>query len=402
MTQQILSKEKFLEIWDTLERLHGSDIEDQEIKKQLEQKYGKTLYHDISKEDFEKEKQKVLKRLPALSKNELTYEIYRLFALFKDAHTRLYLGGWMDSNVEKKFLDLQLMEIDNKFYIVGINKENKNLLLKEIQAINDVPINKLIKKAKPMIPAETEQYKRYNLFSNSNFKQAHFLKALGLNNVENGVKITVDNKLYDVTYNSGKFVRSDLFKIPYSYGFERKNGIGFLGYYISSESKDYPIKDFCQDLDKNLKKEESIIVDLRGNPGGKSLYFEQIVEVLKKKQINGCFLTDGGTFSAGTWAAMECKKLGLVNIGEEWGEPIRRFGDCPNITEIPELDLCFTVSERYFDLGVACDVTNATNKPDIEIHNTIEDYRNNYDRVLETAIACIKENELKEEKVFKK
>ena len=123
--------------------------------------------------------------------------------------------------------------------------------------------------------------------------------------------------------------------------------------------------------------------------------------MLEKKQVVGCFLTNGGTFSAGTWAAMDCKKLGLVNIGEEWGEPVKRFGDCPNITKIPELDLCFTVSEKYFDLGAECGVKNATNKPDIEVFNTVEDLKNGKDTVLDAAIEFVR-NQNEEEISLKK
>lgn len=384
---QLLTNEKFLKIFDIVEKLHGSAMVD---RNEFEKKFGKTLYHSISKEDFELEKQKVLKRLPKLSKNELAFEIYRLFALFKDAHTRLYpSSNFMDDDYVRKFLDLQLIELDNKFYVAGINKENKNLLLQQVEAINDVPINLLVKKAKTMISAETEQYKRINVFSNTNFKNARFLEILGLEDVENGVEITVDGKKYDVSYNTS-FVKADLFKIPYFYGFERKDGIAFLGYYIANEDKNYPIKKFCDDLKNNLQHGESVIIDLRNNPGGSSRYFDEIAKVLKEKEVVGCFLTNGGTFSAGTWAAMMCKKLGLVNVGEEWGEPTKRFGDCPNRTKIEELDLVFTVSEKYFDLNEAMDLPSATNKPEIEVHNSIEDLRKNFDRVLQTAISYIK------------
>ena len=101
--KQIITNEEFLNIFDTVEKLHGRKIE-----KSNKDKNKSTLYHSISKQDFEQEKQKVLNNLPKLTKSELTYEIYRLFALFKDAHTAPFTTKY---NI---FVYLQMEMIDNK------------------------------------------------------------------------------------------------------------------------------------------------------------------------------------------------------------------------------------------------------------------------------------------------
>ena len=84
------NKEKVIEIFRLLEENHIN------------------LYHDITKEDFEKELNKILEIADNLDDIHFDAEVSKLFSLFKDAHTMYPIS---DRYVEKC-----IKLINNKYY----------------------------------------------------------------------------------------------------------------------------------------------------------------------------------------------------------------------------------------------------------------------------------------------
>ncbi len=97
----LISNKEFLQIFDNVENEHPN------------------LYHDISKEGFVKQLNKVADKVETMDKPKLTFELCRLFALFKDGHTRIY-------EIDEQSFTYKLMAVQDKIYIAGI-KKNYNL-----------------------------------------------------------------------------------------------------------------------------------------------------------------------------------------------------------------------------------------------------------------------------------
>lgn len=99
-------------------------------------------------------------------------------------------------------------------------------------------------------------------------------------------------------------------------------------------------------------------------------------------------LTNNGTFSAaqGFASAYKCYGQGTI-IGEETGGATVNFGDV-HVFELPHTRLKVMTSwEQAFS---SCGIDNQRGViPDFEVQNSIEDYINNNDRVLEFTLNLI-------------
>ena len=109
------------------------------------------LFHSIDKEYFNKAKHQVIRNSNSLKPIEFDYEMKKLFALFKDAHTT-----FGSINQQLQLLDVSFDIIDGKTYIITFDGTNKNI--EEVKAINGVKIEEILKRIELITPFETKEW----------------------------------------------------------------------------------------------------------------------------------------------------------------------------------------------------------------------------------------------------
>ena len=122
-----------------------------EVFKKLEENHL-FLYHDITKEEFEKHKQKFLKNVDSLDELHFEAGMFRLFALFKDAHTT-YKGFDLES------IGVPVYNIKNDFYIYDDSVKK----FKKIKKVNGFDIKLVIKKMKQLISFEVKTWANFKI-----------------------------------------------------------------------------------------------------------------------------------------------------------------------------------------------------------------------------------------------
>ena len=345
------------------------------------------LYHDIKKEDFLKEKEKVLNSLENKSRNEIVCEVMHLFALFKDAHTNFNFYNFKNHDV----VDCDIININKDFYL-------KNDKYEKILKINGFDIEKVIDKAKGYISYEVEPY----LWQQLRFylRSREFLNGLGLGGEEEIVYSTESGD-----YHISK--SQPLQKPPEKfYEFEDDGGILYIDYKKCADMEDYPFSKFVEDIKHYYKMPpKACLLDLRKNSGGNSSIINPLISYLKDNKIKTYVLMGQKTFSSGIFAMAHCKYyLDAILLGKCAGQPTNSYGEV--VYDDINGELYFNYSIKYFDFAPSV-ANNAPKeykhyvenvfdylgaiKPDIEISENIEDYNNGVDGQKRDALSLIRQ-----------
>ena len=338
------------------------------------EKEHKNLYHDISKEELQKYIAS-LEDFNNLSSVEFDYEMLKLFALFKDAHTYYYVP-W-------KKMDKKLMFLNNKFYVYVDDK------WKEIVTINGLSTEILYKKLVPLMNYETTEWLYAKIDRNINNR--YFYEMLGIDINKDIIIKTVDDKQIISKIVDVKSLPNNNSPKAYSYKI-LDDEILYFRYRACREETDYPFAQFMSEVtqeieNKNIKK---YILDLRHNGGGNSEILNPFQQLVKEKQLEGILIIDNGVFSTGRFAVARFKKeFNTILIGETTGGAVKSYGQCPPL----ELEgKHFSASQKYFDFSDVVDYEGGF-RPDIYVPTTIEDINKGYDRQLTVAIETLKNNE---------
>lgn len=354
------------------------------------------LYHDISKEEFEKHKNEFLNEVDNLDEVHFEAGILKLFALFKDAHI-------FYEAVKYNYVKAAITLVGRDYYI------KNNGSFKKIEKINGHSINEVVIKLKELVPYEVDTW-AYNKIC----KLIYSPKALQMIDCglfkdkivygcENGGEVlaSVPSPKDIVMQSKGKpFYESKLFE---------DNNILYIRYRSCSDVQDYPFEKFVEDISKNCKElPKACLVDVRYNTGGNSDVILPLVDWLKNNNIKTYVLMNGGTFSSGIFVVGKLKKeLNATILGSEAGQPTKCYG---NIRRLEIDGKSFTYCTRYFDLS-SCHDENAPVeyykggdlewfdydgivKPDIRIENKVEDLNNGFETQFEESFKII-EKELK-------
>lgn len=355
------------------------------------------LYHDISKTEFEKCKNKFLKDVDNLDEVHFQGGMLKLFSLFKEAHLSYYTD--LENHVYADFYQI------GKEYFLYDDGEYK-----KITKINGINIDTVVEKLKTLVPYEVDTWAYRQIKSlidspvslqmvdcgKDNFKITY---NLGLKKVVK--KTLTDEEIAELVKNKPK-------EKWYDYKTLKNGEILYVKFATCNNIKGYEFSKFVDDMAKNLnKKPTACIVDVRFNRGGNSDVIMPLIDYLKKKQIKTYALMNNGTFSSATFALAYLKKdLKATFVGVEAGQPTSAYGN----THYLEVDgKTFTNCDRYFELSKvhnkqypvepflpvdAFDYSGII-KPDVKIEMKIEDVNKGIDTQLDGCVKVI-ENDLKE------
>ena len=324
-----------------------------EVFKTLEEKHI-YLYHDISKEEFEKHKQEFLKNVEKLDETHFEAGMLRLFALFKDAHTA-YCGA------DFKFVNAKVVPIEKDIYI------NDNGIYKKIEKVNGFDVNVVADKLKELIPYEAETW-AYHIISSQYIVSPTALQMIDCGASDEEIVYTCEgNKIVTRKLWTEEEIKQKPPRLPlYESSKFINDEVLYIKYRRCRNMENYPFVAFMEDVKKEWPVlPRACLVDVRHNSGGSDSVMYPLVKWLRDNKIKTYALMDEGTFSSGTFALAYLKMLAQATlIGMEAGQPNRAYGNCQR-HEVNGKE--FISCGRYFEL-TSCHDENAPVKPYCQHH----------------------------------
>lgn len=322
------------------------------------------LYHNVSKEEIDSYVLELKKIIDDCNDIAFDYEMLKLFAKFKDAHTNFW--------TKMENLDNEIRCYKNKLYT---QIEGKYI---EILEINGVKSKEIIEKFFEVSTYETEEWKTYQ---NSIIRNAYYFKMFN---------ILKDDKLNCLLKNGEHFIIQNIqdnrvSDRPKNYYYEIKNNILYLKYRKCSNDEKMPFNDLVKEIAEKVDKFNisQYVLDLRDNRGGNSEILNPFQELVKDRNLQGVLLINNGVFSSGRFAVARFKKeFGTTLIGEPTGGAAKSYGYS---MPLKVYDKEFTVSIRLWDFSDIFGYEGAI-QPDIFIEQTLKDVENKKDKALEVAM----------------
>lgn len=366
-------------------------VEDLNILCESLEKNHKNLFAFVSKEDFYKQKQKIVKKIPKLSDQEFYFELKHLVAMAGDAHTRI---GFQSSNTSMNQIPFKVEEFSDGYYITSIDSKYKKYLGYKLISINGNKLNDIYDKLTDYISHENKAW--LNIQLQNEIVNADLLNYLGIIDDTSEIPCIVANKKNTIKVNltsyKGQFPKIESIKTKPNKTFYKSNRIYhfedlnnetfYIQYNSCEEDKNLPIADFAKQIEEKLatKNYKKVIIDLRYNTGGNSMVFTPVItkvmQAKKQYKLDLYTLISNTTFSSGLINAIDFMNIGAVLVGEPTGGNVVSYGDIQSF-KLPNSSFQVTYSTKYFELipGYKKDSLY----PDVEIKTDFSEYKNGID-----------------------
>lgn len=299
-------------------------------------------------------------------------------------------------------LPIMLKFINETLYI--IDSFDKNLKYCKVLKINKFPIQKLIKKIKKSLPHSNEAWLKSR--TEEFLSDLNTINELCLTNKDTSIfTIEINGKQKDYVLLPNKKIKLEEDK---NYEITLLDKVIKIRYSKCAPPKEGSMIDFVNKV-KQISEQNNItnfIIDIRGNTGGVNTIIYPLLEFLKNPNFNVITLTDKNVFSSGRFALIDLINIGSKTGGEEIGTSLNCFGNAKTFN-LPNTNLIITYSTKYFDYNPIGrklvqytskdDMKNIKSfkpifyKPDYYICNSLEDYKNDKDRVVNEAIKLFKD-----------
>ena len=354
----------------------------------------------------------LIDNIPILSDTDILYEMQRIIAELSDAHSSLGIPV-VESfavTVEPFYTDAGV-----QLHAVRLPVEYSDCLYAQLVSINGVSIDEVISSMSKYISTENEYRMMFlltNLIYNGLLYEKGSLQAIDVVGDQDDTAvfefITGDGEhifaeLLAVTpeeyrqidkvmgdwYSSEQFSFSHFSSTYYWYDFEETNGTLYIRFNYEFEMTDYRYSAFIADFKNAVSGHaaEKLIVDLRFNPGGNMQVSQDFVDAFTDMDFEEIYiLIDGGSCSNAVVLAAELRQKlpNALLVGVPAGQPANFFA-APKELTLPNSGYAFTVSDMWYEYwtGYPYDAL----MPDITIYQTLEDYTNGVDTVLEAVLA---------------
>lgn len=375
------------------------------MNKELEEKHY-DLYHSITKEEYAKETQKFIDKLPDLSDIGRRIEVKKLISKIGDGHTSAC------ENIEMKYFPIRFYTLKEGYYVANTIEQYKDIIGYKLVKIGNTDVNKIINDFKGMISSDNKIH--LNSGASNYLNVAEILKEYGyIDNIltakitfkdNNGKEVSYDmNSLTITEANNSKWVNlltkypkmADMLYLkntmtPYWYMYLEEHNTMYFQYNICKNNKKNPLKDFIEKMVKDIEEKnvQRFIFDMRNNGGGNSKLIEPLIEALKaNKKINkkgNLYVVIGkSTFSSAILNAIKLKnETEAILIGRPTGGRPNHYGEIKTL-DLPNSKMRIIYSTKYFNnSGIETESLN----PDIEVEYTFDNFVNAIDPVLKAII----------------
>jgi len=377
------------------------------------------LFKKVTSDKWNSEVEKFYKHIPNLADHEVMVGFARIVSLFEYGHTDI---GFKGGVVPYHKLPINLYHFNDGVYIEGAHQSHEKAVGAKLLKIEGVSIEEVLKKVRPAVPAENDQY--FKAFGMVYLTIPEVLHAQGImKTYKQNVTLTLekDGKTFDYSVTSvspeevtfqysmvkqeGEWLSSrlqddtpnylkHLDKIYYYEYLPEEKTVYIRHSQIQDDpSEDIPtfytkVFDFIENNDV-----EKLILDVRLNGGGNNYKNKPIVTgIIKSEKINkaGNFFVIIGrrTFSA-------CQNLineldtytNAIFVGEPSAENINFYGDNRRVT-LPNSKFRVFLSFAWWQDKPQWENADWT-QPHLAVDMSFEEYRTNQDPVLEKALSFV-------------
>ncbi|GFI60987.1 hypothetical protein IMSAG049_00138 [Clostridiales bacterium] len=370
------------------------------------------LFYNHSEEEFEAKKQEIEAHIADGSDFEFVLDMQSLVALAGDSHTTASLNIYEGV----KIFPINLARYDGKWTVVAVPNENADMLGKRIIAIEGIPVDEVYKKFSTLCSADNDESLK------KQFEQIFYvdeiLDYLGIKRQgeplmleladDTGIKfelalepIPVEDAM-NKKINLASIPQRRLSSPPTDYdgnknyfGKELNNSAYYIQYNRCKEDESFTIEEFGKQVNDDLRsgKYTQIIMDLRNNGGGGDGVIQPILRIIKEyadennSTIYG--LIGKRTFSSAIINSMMIKEMGGYLVGTPTSGSVDHFGSV-NSFRLPNSGLRVGYStklilmDEYLECGQGFGIE--TLQPDLTVEESLEDYINGKDTVMEVIL----------------
>ena len=371
--------------------------------------FSNDIYRDETRKTFIGLVNEVIERIPEYTDIQLIYEAQRIVASLGDIHSSLSVD-MADDTLFPILYEYITEDGTGSFYAVRVSPEYEDIYLGKLISINNVPVAEIVEKLTPYMPAENEYYPVRAMASGS-LSAKNALHAVGIVDLDaESAEFTFETASGTVTrtiavMTKNEFQQSEIIRHPMTtdaavmrhqsgnYWYEvLENNTLYMRISSLSEAADYSFRKYLFNAAKVLSEAEepmNLVIDFRNNHGGPEhlTQWNEFVENVRSCSTNGIYLLiNEGCVSSGVAAPYQLKKCfeNAILVGT----PTAQFPNSPAgqySYNLPNNGNAFYISSNYF--AFAPEETDTALRPDIEIHQTGEDYQNNIDTVLDYVLS---------------
>lgn len=347
------------------------------------------LYANVSEEEFQAEREKIARQTAKMTDEEFYWSVCHLISLIGDAHTMAYVSGDF-----MEVLPWSIRKFDEGWFILGVDKTHEEYLGTRVTAINDVPIDEAVERARQVVSYEADSWLWQQVPNVLTWNSS--LEYLDIVDHDEPVQVTVEaaagtEETFELpTYDNWDEAEQEMcdFQRESTPRTAKQDAIYwstapdestyFIQYNVCAGG-DPSMPEFAQQVQADLESGyQNIIFDLRYNNGGN----DQIILPLKNVVINACnkqgekchlyVLTGWNTFSAGVDAAAGFQTSNAENttfVGQPTGGSLQTGGNLLEIS-MDSVPFAVTCALDYFEiLGQKGSLV-----PDYTVPQTFEQY----------------------------
>lgn len=354
------------------------------------------LYANISRREFEIEKQKIAERTSTMSDSQFFYSLKHLLSLVGDAHTNVF---FIDSQYKHlNALAFDIVEYNDGWYLMMLEKENEQYLGCKLLAINNIEIDEIFNRAKGIISYENEYWAKRKFSNTINFRES--LEFLDIIKKDERIVLSVEDSsgskhsleiksMNEQEVKDAQILRVAPTRIPVTakYGIYSAMPLNkdsfFIQYNSCQEATDLSMNSFVSIISEEIKKNnyKNVIIDLRYNSGGDARIFEPMISELSKLQEENNFkvytIISKNTFSATVINAIQIKKqLNSKLVGTPTGGNVNFYGGMTSFN-LKHAPISVVHSTEYYELIKGYEKDSLY--PDIYIEQNFENYINGVD-----------------------
>ena len=327
------------------------------------------LYANVSEEEFQAEREKIARQTAKMTDEEFYWSVCHLVSLIGDAHTMAYVSGDF-----MEVLPWSIRKFDEGWFILGVDKTHEEYLGTRVTAINDVPIDEAVERARQVVSYEADSWLWQQVPNVLTWNSS--LEYLDIVDHDEPVQVTVEaaagtEETFELpTYDNWDEAEQEMcdFQRESTPRTAKQDAIYwstapdestyFIQYNVCAGG-DPSMPEFAQQVQADLESGyQNIIFDLRYNNGGN----DQIILPLKNAVVNArnkqgekCHLyvlTGWNTFSAGVDAAAGFQTSNAENttfVGQPTGGSLQTGGNLLEIS-MDSVPFAVTCALDYFEI----------------------------------------------------
>ncbi|WP_417882512.1 S41 family peptidase [Xanthomarina gelatinilytica] len=370
------------------------------------------LFSSIAEEEWDTKVAQLHNQIKDLSDEEIIVRLMNLSAIVGDGHTTIVPP--ISDKFNFKMSPFLTYIFDDGIYILETQKGYEHLLGSKLIAINNMPIDEVLKKIQTIIPSDNKFGNKWLQPLVLNIPQLLYGLNIIDKKTEYAISYTKDGKQNKAnikceTSLTGDFLESWIYgfhnlegwskvkqsKIPssqtnrdkpYWFEYQKENQIVVFHYNQIQTNENENETAFIKRLNDFIANNpvKALVVDLRYNEGGDNTIYRPILNgIISNKKVNQkdklYVLIGRRTFSAGMCFATELEKsTNATFVGEPTGSSPNFVGESGGVFQLPYSGIYANASNLYWQNSYAFDNRKFI-APDIYVKQTFTDYINGID-----------------------